>query len=336
MRSTIKVWLAAATLCGLLSGCGMVVREGEGHPPAAAETTAHYPVTIETLDSKAERVSETFAEPPRRVVAIWQNSIETLCALGVGDRIVAAMGLPSGEYLRPAYREVYSRVPYTSMESLDVETVLMQEPDLIVGWQSSFTSKTLRDTAFWNSRGIATYISPGSSAAVSFHTIDYEYEDILNMGRIFDREREAEAIVSDMRRAIGRAKDAAARTGRHPRGLILEYLGNNVRVYGERTLAGNILREMGGELLAATEQTISKEQLIELDPDALFLIECERDYGGEELLLSRIYEEKAFRELSCVKERRVYVLPLYAVYSAGVRAQDGIEIIGKGLYPEGI
>lgn len=336
MGRTIKRWIAAAALCGLLSGCGTVVREGAGHPPAAASAEARYPVTIETLNSRAERVSETFEKPPSRVVAIWQNSIETLCALGVGDRIVAAMGLPSGEYLRPEYRKVYSRVPYTSMESLDVETVLMQEPDLIVGWQSSFAAKTLRDTEFWNSRGIGTYISPGSSSAVAFHTIDYEYEDILNMGRIFGREQKAEAIVSDMRSAIERAKDAAARTGRHPRGLILEYLGNNVRVYGERTLAGNILREMGGELLAATEQTISKEQMIEMDPDVLFLIECERDYGSEELLLSRIYEEKAFRELSCVKAHRVYVLPLYAVYSAGVRAQDGIEIIGKGLYPEGI
>jgi iron complex transport system substrate-binding protein len=35
-----------------------------------------------------------------------------------------------------------------------------------------------------------------------------------------------------------------------------------------------------------------------------------------------------------VKERKIYPLPLYSIYSAGVRAYDGIQIIGKGLYGE--
>jgi len=35
-----------------------------------------------------------------------------------------------------------------------------------------------------------------------------------------------------------------------------------------------------------------------------------------------------------VQERRIYPLPLYAVYSAGVRSYDGILILAQGLYPE--
>ena len=44
--------------------------------------------------------------------------------------------------------------------------------------------------------------------------------------------------------------------------------------------------------------------------------------------------DQALQGLTCVKEKRIYPLPLYAIYSAGVRTYDGIQIIGKGLYPE--
>ena len=155
---------------------------------AVVEDSAHYPVTVETLNSHGEMREETFKKPPKRVVCIWQNSIENLLALGVGDRIVAAMGLPDGSYLRPEYRETYAKIPYTSMENLDMETVMLQDPDLIVGWASSFDKKTLRGTDFWEGRGVGTYIAPGSSSKIQVHTIDYEYQDILNLGKIFDRE----------------------------------------------------------------------------------------------------------------------------------------------------
>lgn len=337
----MKAWMAAA-LAGMVlfsAGCSPVVKENVETAAAPHETkNLAYrdgkPVTIETLDSKGNMVEETFQKPPERVVAIWQNSIETLLALGVGDRIVAAMGLPDGKYLRPEYRDAYDRIPYTSMENLDMESIRMQDPDLIVGWWSSFGAKTLRSTDFWNERGVATYISPGSSPKIKEHTVDYEFQDILNLGRVFDRSEKAEALVGQMKKEISEAEDKAASLGRHPRGLIIEYLGKDINVYGKKTLAGDILTKMGGELLEADTQQISKEQMIDLDPDAIFVVVIESDYGNEQDILNRMYEDKALQNLTCVKEKKIYPLPLYAIYSAGVRTYDGIQIIGKGLYGE--
>lgn len=339
MKSLWKKAAAGAFLAAALfgAGCAPVVREGT--PPAEAPDLsydpAHYPVTVETLDSRGEKREETFERPPRRVAAIWQNSIETLIALGVGDRIIAAMGLPDEKYLRPEYRETYRHIPYTSMENLDVETMLMEEPDLIVGWMSSFGPKTLRSTEFWRGRGVASYISQGSDFTKPDrrHTVEDEYRDILNLGKIFDREEKAREIVGAMKEAVSRAEQRAARQGRRPRGLVIEYLNRDIHVYGEKTLAGDIVRKMGGELLGPELTSISKEQIIEMDPDAVFIVVIESAYGSEEQILDQFREEKALRELRCVKEGRVYALPLYAVYSAGVRTYDGIQIIGKGLYP---
>lgn len=322
--------------CFFSAGCSPMVREGEGHVSSisAQEKDGYYPISIETQNSSGEMVPQTFTKAPERVVCVWQNSIETLLALGVGDRIVAAMGLPSSEYLRPEYRETYEKIPYQSMENLDMETVMMQAPDFIVGWASTFGAKTLRSTDFWESRGIHTYISPGSSSKIKDHTVEYEYQDILNLGKVFHKEKRAQELVDQMKDEIDRAEETAKKSGYHPKGLIVEYLGKNINVYGKHSLAGNILTSMGGELMGADLQAVSKEQMLEMDPDAIFVIIIERSYGGEDTILDQIYKEKALQNLRCVKEHRVYPLPLYAVYSAGVRTLDGIQIIGKGLYPE--
>lgn len=336
-----KIGLALLLLAlGLpLSACYPIVREG-GFPSARSQRAAlqqdaaHYPVTVTSMNSRGDMEEETFDKPPERVVAVWQNSIETLLALGVGDRIVAGMGIPNEKYLRPEYRSQYEKIPYTSLQNLDMETITMMNPDIIVGWYSTFSAKVLRDTDYWHERGVRTYISADSSPKEPDKTLENEYRDILNMGKIFNREEKARKIVDGMKEQVGKAQAEAKATGRHPRGLIVELQGKSLTVYGKKTLAGNILESMGGELLVPDSREISKEQLIELNPDALFVVVIENNYDKADQILSYFYDEKAFDSVNCVRNHRICVLPLYSIYSAGVRMSDGINFIGKGLYPD--
>lgn len=285
LGKTIGKWLPmmAAGLI-FLSGCAPVVKEnGKTMPRIDGEAKIEwnrgkYPLAVETLNSHGEKERQVFYSPPKRVVAVWQNSIETLLALGVGDRIIAGMGVPDGKYIREEYRADYEAIPYKSLENLDTETIMMMRPDFIAGWSSTFTDKVLRSTEFWNERGVHTYISQNSDPANRNRTIENEYDDILNMGKIFDREEKAESLVKEMKDEISRAAGQATLTGKHPRGLIIEFMGSDISVYGEETLAGDILRRMNGELLASGQQQISKEQIIEMDPDAIFVILIEGDY----------------------------------------------------------
>ena len=179
-----------------------------------------------------------------------------------------------------------------------------------------------------------TYISQNSDLANRNRTIENEYADILNLGKIFDREEKAESLVKEMKDEISRTAGQATLTGKHPRGLIIEFMGSDISVYGEETLAGDILRRMNGELLASGQQQISKEQIIEMDPDAIFVILIEGDYDHPKQKLDMLYHEQALRDVRCIREKRVYPLPLYSVYSSGIRTLDGIRYIGKGLYPD--
>lgn len=137
-----KKWalcLLPLVVSALFCGCSPVVKENGPVPGESGSYEAvHYPVDITNINSKGEEEVQTFKEPPKRVVAVWQNSIETLLALGVGDRIVAGMGIPSEKYILPEYRADYEKIPYTSLENLDMETIMMMKPDFIVGWYSTF------------------------------------------------------------------------------------------------------------------------------------------------------------------------------------------------------
>ena len=243
-----------------LSGCAPVVKEnGKTMPRIDGEAKIEwnrekYPLAVEILNSHGEKERQVFYSPPKRVAAVWQNSIETLLALGVGDRIIAGMGVPDRKYIREEYQAGYEAIPYKSLENLDPETIMMMRPDFIAGWSSTFTDKVLRSTEFWNERGVHTYISQNSDPANRNRTIENEYADILNLGKIFDREEKAESLVKEMKDEISHTAGQATLTGKHPRGLIIEFMGSDISVYGEETLAGDILRRMNGELLASGQQ----------------------------------------------------------------------------------
>lgn len=294
----------------------------------------NYPFKLKNLNSKIELEEQIFEKPPQRVVAVWQNSMETPMALGVGDRLVAAIGLPNDKSLRPEYRDIYGKVAYRSLENLDVETVLMMKPDIIIGWYSTFGAKVLRSTDFWHSRGVNTFIARNAAPTKSFRTLENEFLDILDLGKIFDKEKEAKQIVDSMKQEIAFAKEEAKKLNVHSRALIIEFMGKNIMAYGEKSLAGNIVQNLDGDLLAAKERQISLEQIIEYNPDVIYVIVLESQYGQEDMILNKVYGNKALRGLKAVQNKNVIPLPFYCVYTSGVRSYDGIKIISRGLYPE--
>lgn len=332
-------------VCLLLTGCErniftLPVHENPeallrfNQPVEYAYNPAHYPVTIENYNTQGEPEKMTYTKPPQRVVAVWQNSIETLLALGVGDRIIAGNGVPDKKFFRKEYQEQYSKIPYTGLQLLDLETTMMLKPDLIVGWHSTFAPKVLRPTDFWHKRGVNTFIARSSMITNKERTLKNEYKDILDLGKIFDKNERAQQLVGQMQQEVNFAISRTADYTKRPRALVLEFMGKEPTVYGEKSLAGNIVKELHGELLAEKQRAIGLEQVVELDPDVIFVVVTEFNYGREQDMLDRVTQHKALKHLRCVQQGRVVALPLYAIYSSGVRTYDGIKIIATGMYPD--
>ncbi len=332
--------LLASTI--ILNGCSFfssndtdVMGEFNARPKLTYNKKA-YPVTIEEVNSEGKMQQFTYNEPPERIIAVWQDSIETLIALGVGERIMAGIGVPDSKYLLPENRAVYEKIPIKSLQNLSLETVLSMHPDFILGWYSTFQDKSLKGTEFWLSRGVNTYISQSSVSRKlgAKHNLESQYVYIENLGKIFDRQEKAKEIVDKMKEEIDRVTNYTASETVHPKALVMEFAGRGeIDIYNQNSLAGNMVEKLHGELLGRDMDKIGYEQIVQMNPDVIFIVVVERDYTEADKFLKKVYDNESIRGVDAVKNKRVFLLPLYAVYSAGIRSLDGIQIISKGLYP---
>lgn len=290
---------------------------------------SHYPVSVTTYNYAKEPVEITFDKAPERVVAVYQNSIETLLALGLEDKIAAASGLDHD--VREEYSDAFSKVNYLSEFTPSKETIIMEKPDFILSWYSLFSDKALGDVDYFHGSGINTYMSLNSGVA-SERTIENEMTDILNLGKIFNVEDKAEKMVNEIKSKVEQISTEASKNKKVST-MIVEYFDDDIFTYGAKTLGGDMVSKLGGELLNPQGGNIGAEDLINLNPDCIFISYMD---GGDESIknqeVNKILDNPAFASLNAVKNKRVYAIPLGEMYCSGIRTVDGLNTFADGLY----
>ena len=340
MKRTRNLILAAALALSLLCACAAPAPAGSDAQSTQSAQSApagdgHYPVTISNYDYAGAPVSYTYTQAPQRVVCIYQGCIETMIALGLEDHVIASYGLDNA--VKEEWQEGFGQMHYDeTVFSPDKETVTLLEPDFIFTWHSAFSEKKLGDVAGWNEKGVGTYISANSGAAAE-RTVENEYQDILNIGQIFDVEDRAQALVEEMSASIEDTLKAAE--GREQTTVaVLEPLNGILSNYHAATLAGDMVTKLGGKLVKPQGNEMGKEELVSLDPEVIFVVYMAYSGDSPEQVVAQqmaaIEEDPALASLSAVKAGRVYPIMLGDMYASGPRTLDGIRAFAAGLYPE--
>ena len=302
----------------------------------ATSKHTQYPVTIKTYGSDGKAIETTYEKAPEKVLAVYQGSIETMLALGLQDHIVAAAGLDNA--VPDSMKDVFDSLNYLDEFTPSKETVTMLEPDMILSWGSLFQDKTLGDTMDWINKGTNVYINSNTARNDSPRTLENEYQDILNLGIIFDVQDKAEEIVSKMKNTISEAVSQAENLQEKPSVMILESYDDTFTNYGADSLGGDMVTQLGAELANPDASEVGKEDIIAADPDVIFVVYM--PYSGDDPQtiqdekLAVFKDDEAFQSLSAVKNGRVVPIMLSEMYAAATRTQDGIETFAKGLYPD--
>lgn len=336
MRKLSKVFLAMVMVASLV-GCGNTVNQEVATVTETAQTTKEdqegvYPVTITNYNYEKEQIPVTFEKAPEKVFCLYQNSIEIMLALGLEDYIVAAAGLDHP--VKPEYREAFEKVNYLSDFEPSKEAVLMLEPDFILSWMSPFSEKKLGDVDFWHERGVNTYMAANSNSLVENRTLENEYKYILEIGQIFNVEERAQALVDEIKGQV-EAVNAKAEGKAAEDVLIMEFMDDSIWVYGQNTLGGNMVTALGGNVMDVEGGTIGLEDLISMNPDAIFVVymdETGESEGNKEV--DEVMNNSALASLKAIQNGRVYSMPLGEMYAAGIRTLDGVNRFAKGMYPE--
>lgn len=310
--------------------------ETPDEPEEPAETDSHYPVTITNYNYAGEEVTYTYEKAPERVIAVYQGSIETMIALGLEDHVLASYGLDNE--VKDEWKAGFENMKYDeSVFAPNKETVTLLDPDMILSWGSLFSDKMLGDVAEWNSKGVATYMNSNTRPGDHPRTLENEYTDILNIGKIFNVEDKAEALVQEMKEEV--AATLAAVEGQDPvRVAVVEPFGGEMTNYGAEDLAGDMVVQLGGELVKPDGYEMGKEDLVACDPDVIFVVYMAYSGDDPETVmaeqLSAILDDPAFASLSAVQNGRVHLIMLGDMYAAGPRTIDGLRTLAEGMYPE--
>ena len=320
-----------ATMCIVMIGCNSKSNSNSATSSLNKEAVEGYPVEITTYNYSGDEVKTTYEKAPEKVLAVYQGSIETMLELGLEDRLVAAAGLDNE--LDDKYKKAFENVEYLTEFTPSKETVTALNPDMILSWGSIFAEDKLGDVNTWIDKGCNTYINTNTRRKEGEkRTIQNEMTDILNLGKIFNVEEKAQALVDEITSTVSEVSSKVSNEEKQS-AMVIEFYDDEIYTYGSKTLAGDMVTKLGAELLNPEGGNIGAEDLIKLNPDCIFVSYMDR--GNENVPveeINKILENPAFASLSAVKNKRVYSIPLGDMYSSGIRTIDGINTFANGLY----
>lgn len=318
--------------CFSLIACGKNknVSENKTNDKNSMEN-AKYPVSINNYNSDKLEITETFKESPKRVISTNQTTTEILLELGLGDKMVGTAFLDNT--ILPSLKDQYDKIPVLAAKYPSKEIVLEKNPDFIIGWFSAFTDKNIGTVSSWNEKGVNTYIQRNSGVTKK-SDLENIYKDIKDIGKIFDIEENANTYVTEMKNRINTITEKTNKLEKKQKVLVIEGSGENkYRVYGNNSLAADMVEKAGGVNLSEKGGEISLENIIEMNPDIIVLIYFEqqvKDNKDAEVLLNN----PALQKVNAIKDKKILYTPLAETYAGGVRTVSGIENMAKGFYPD--
>src|ERR1700677_1597784 len=197
--------LVIASVC--LAGCGSSGASGPAAPATtSASEAAAYPVTVTSCG-----LPVTYDSSPTRAVSNDINTTEDMLALGLEHSMVGTFGVtgdgPVSEPVPKQYLAAFHSVRDVSPEYFTLEPLVGLHPDfLFAGWNYGLqqgTNLTPKGLAKYGIKTLAltescAHVQPGKSRV----SIENTYEDLHNLGAIFDVPARASALIDQMKAQI--------------------------------------------------------------------------------------------------------------------------------------
>ncbi|SIP89354.1 iron complex transport system substrate-binding protein [Rhizobium sp. RU33A] len=299
----------------------------------AASSAFAYPVTVESCDREV-----TFDAPPARAVSNDVNLTEMMLALKLQDRMVGYTGISGWKTLDAGLREGVKEMPELSPKYPTKEVLLNADADFyFAGWNygmkvgGEVTPETLEPFK------IKVYELTESCIhimAKNKPTMDDMFIDLLNLGKIFDVEDRAEALVAGYRTQLD---DITTRIGGIEKPVrVFVYDSGTEKPFtsGRFGIPTAMIEAAGGvNIMEDVEKSwteVSWEPVIERNPEVVVIV----NYGDvtAEQKIAFMKENPAFKNLDAVKQDRFVVLE-YVEATPGPRNVQAIERLANTFHP---
>ena len=325
-RRFLSLGLAAWTLCVLLGGCG--VMKGQKEASSASDQEVDSVETLLSIDDPEEKAAVEAAKAKVAAMEEEPRIIATSPATAdICDRLDLDLAGVCSSTISSLPERYENLTQVGTAMSPDMEIVSSLDPDWIlspVTLQSDLQPKYEAidtDWAFLNLRSV-----PGM------------YRSIQELGEIFEREEEAQALVDEFTEFYNSYKDQ--NEGKEaPRVLILMGLPGSYIIATENSYVGSLVELAGGEnVYAGTDQeflTVNTEDMKTKEPDVILRAAHALPDQVVEMFQEDFETNDIWKHFQAVEEGRVYDLTYeYFGMSANFNYPQALEELQPMLYPE--
>ena len=302
-----------------------------GAAQAFAEAT-HYPLTITSCNREV-----TFKQAPKHALSHDINMTQMMLALGLKPRMVGYSGISGWKAVTPQMSALLDGLPELAAKYPSVETLLNANVDFFfAGWDygmrvgGDLTPQTLAPL------GINVYELTESCAFVMKRpaaSLEDTYTDLRNLGRIFDVQDRANALIAQMQEQVAEVQKDLPKD--KPRVFLYDSGEDRAMTSGRLGMPQALIDAAGGRNILddvdASWTRVNWETVVERNPQVIVIV----DYSevSAEQKQQFLLNNKALQGVDAIKNQRFIVIP-YVQATPGIDNVLAVETLAKGFHGE--
>jgi len=298
---------------------------------ALAEATK-YPLTVHSCNREV-----TFNEAPKHAVSHDINMTQMMLALGLKSRMAGYSGVSGWKSVTPEMQSLLDGLPELAAKYPSVETLLNANVDFFfAGWDygmrvgGDLTPQTLQPL------GINVYELTESCAFVMKRpaaTLDDTYNDLRNLGKIFDVQDRANTLIADMQNQVAEIRKDLPTD--KPRVFLYDSGEDRAMTSGRLGMPQALIDAAGGRNILddveASWTRVNWETVVERNPQVIVIV----DYSEitAEQKIEFLLKNPALQSVDAIKNQRFIVIP-YVQATPGIDNVLAVETLAKGFHGE--
>ncbi|QZI70122.1 ABC transporter substrate-binding protein [Pseudomonas protegens] len=302
-----------------------------GTAQAFAEAT-HYPLTITSCNREV-----TFKQAPQHALSHDINMTQMMLALGLKSRMVGYSGVSGWKAVTPQMSTLLDGLPELAAKYPSVETLLNANVDfLFAGWDygmrvgGDLTPQTLAPL------GINVYELTESCAFVMKRpaaSLDDTYNDLRNLGRIFDVQDRANALIAQMQEQVAEVQKDLPKD--KPRVFLYDSGEDRAMTSGRLGMPQALIDAAGGRNILddveASWTRINWETVVERNPQVIVIVDYSEVTAEQKQQF--LLNNQALQGVDAIKNQRFIVIP-YVQATPGIDNVLAVETLAKGFHGE--
>ncbi|MEK1911367.1 MAG: ABC transporter substrate-binding protein [Pseudomonas chlororaphis] len=311
--------------CLIPAGLALSLLAGQ----ACAEAT-RYPLTVHSCNREV-----TFKEAPKHALSHDINMTQMMLALGLKSRMVGYSGISGWKAVTPEMQAILDGLPELAAKYPSVETLLDANVDFFfAGWDygmrvgGDLTPQTLTPL------GINVLELTESCAFVMKRpaaSLDDTYNDLRNLGRIFDVQDRANQLIAEMQQQVAAIQQDLPTE--KPRVFLYDSGEDRAMTSGRLGMPQALIDAAGGRNILddveASWTRVNWETVVERNPQVIVIVDYSEITAEQKQQF--LLNNKALQSVDAIRNQRFIVIP-YVQATPGIDNVEAVQTLAKGFH----